>query len=438
MDESVASFPAVAVEIGLAGNSPSQPPASLSLNDATFGLLDTDTLGNSSTWADISNDVLAFTVARVMTRNQGLQWSYQGGTCSITLDNSSGNYDPDNAGSPYAGQLLPMLPVRIRSSFGPGSRFFTGYADGFTPADVTFSGDYAELVLPGSDAFKVFTGVTLPTVAVTGAGADTGARIKDILSRVGWYPSAEWEHIDTGNSLLQGTTLSDTALSLMQVATDSEIGQLYMNGAGAVVFRCRRSVILDARSNTVQAVFGDSPGTSHAAGTELICAMISRSTDDTTMINDIQATNTGGILQEVRDAVSIAKYLFPRTYPRSDLILQTDTDALNWANWLLAVGRNAESRFDTITINPLSDPANLWPQVLNRDIGDRIQIWERPSSVTTPVVKDCFIMGVTHTVDVKAPSWSTTWVLQDASKYGSFLVLDNSTLGKLDSNALVF
>ena len=33
--------------------------------------------------------------------------------------------------------------------------------------------------------------------------------------------------------------------------------------------------------------------------------------------------------------------------------------------------------------------------------------------------------------------WVTVWTLQSASRY-SFMALDNSTLGKLDSNALAY
>jgi hypothetical protein len=224
----------------------------------------------------------------------------------------------------------------------------------------------------------------------------------------------------------------------MQIAADSEIGQLYIRGDGAVVFRARLSFLTDARSNTVQAVFGDSPGTVQSAGTELAYSGLARADDDTTLVNDVQATRVGGTLQEAQDASSVSQFLFPRTYPRSDLILQTDADALNWAEFVVAVGRNPEDRFESITINPMTDPTNLWPQVLGREIGDRIQIWHRPKAATSPITKDCFITGITHTADITALTWQTTWTLQDASKYGSFMVLGNPTLGQLGKNALAF
>ncbi len=545
-----AVLPQIMVEAGLVTGSPTQVSTALRLDDAVYGTLDTATLGTGTTWSAIPGAlVLSFTVIRPSTRLQGPLQNYQAGTCSILCDNSDGSLDPDNLSGPYVTggvtQLAPMVPVRIRASFaGTVYQLYSGFADGWVPAAVVYEGGYAELTLTATDAFKVLAGITLAAVSIEGAGADTGARVRDILSRAGWYTSAERLTVSTGNSLLQGTTLGDTALNLMQIAVDSEIGQLYVSGAGAVVFRARRDLLTDTRSNTVQAVFGDLPGTVHAAGTELACAAVSRGFDDTTIANDIQATRAGSVtMQEVTDAASVATYLFPRTYSRSDLILQTDSDALNWAQWVLYVSKGGEDRFETLQVDPAADPAALWPQVLGREIGDRIQVWHRPAqaalpyatanvtspgmfqifltvpvapgthtvswtvelsgtvaaadannfgltlgsgptiaapsvnagapgiypqapvtfataaadtltlkswgntptagavyggAIPSPVVKDCFIAGMTHTWDSATSAWLTTWTLQNASRYGSFMVLDNPTLGQLDGNALAY
>lgn len=514
-------LPDIAVEIGFAADVPVQPPAGLKLNDATLGLLDTGVMGTSIGWTNISNWIRNFTITRSSTRVQGPLWNYGAGTCVITLDNSDGSFDPDNLSGPYVSagvsQLLPMVPVRIRAGFSSADYYlYSGFADGWLPAAVTYAGEYTELTLSATDAFKVLAGITLPAITITGIGADTGARVKDILTRAGWYTSAERRVIDTGNSLLQGTTLGADALSLAQVAVDSEIGQLYVNGAGAVVFRARRSLLTDTRSNTIQAVFGDMSGVPDGTGTpwsftsngtptdgtyfiastaqaalltvgdhfidtlnlgkvftvsviggpfagfnnititpsagvimgstdivsevapQLATAAITRASDDTTIVNDVQATRVGGALQEVTDAASVTKYLFPRTYPRSDLILINDSDALNWANWVLYIGKTGENRFESIDIDPQDDPLNLWPQVLGREIGDRIQVMTRPAGTPTVIAKDCFIAGISHVFNAIDSTWLTTWTLQDATKYGSFLTLDNLTLGRLNFNALTF
>ena len=587
----VPTLAGIHVEAGLVPDSPVQPAGAFVLSSGTSGVLDTSTLGTSVVWTDLGNDVISFSVNRPSTREQGPLWSFQAGTTTILLDNSNGDYDPDNLASPYVtngvSQLVAMVPVRIRCTYGTKTYYiYSGFADGWFPAEVVYAGDYAEMTLGATDAFKVLTGVNLPASTITGVGVDTGARIRDLLTRANWYTSADKTNVDVGNSTLQGTTLGSDALSLMQLAVDSEIGQLFVNGSGAVTFRARQTMLTDTTANTVQAVFGDKPDTVHAAGTELSCASITRANDDTTIVNDVQATREGSTaVQEVTDANSITTYLFPRTYSRSVVILQNDSDALNWGQWVLYVGKPGEDRIEAIKINPLVDPDNLWPQVLGREIGDRIQVWLRPPrfggplnsnpyfnygsssgwtgyngtfSVTSsppagapyhyaglftistasvgaaaeesgisfaagpsnpyeltawvytstgsvsigfdwtnssggylstgtqtisvpastwtqvsttqisdsgtakaypriapadgvgnsvyiagveagnPVVKDCFIVGIQHDWNTADNQWTTMFTLSDASKYASFMTLDNSTTGKLNSNAVAF
>jgi hypothetical protein len=168
---------------------------------------------------------------------------------------------------------------------------------------------------------------------------------------------------------------------------------------------------------------------------ELPYTEITRPDDDTTMANDIQATIAGSSsMQEAKDAASITRFLFPRTYERSDLILQTDADALGWAQYVLAISKNDESRFDALTLQADASPDSLFPQVLGRDLGDRIQVWRHPPG-TAPISKDCFIRSITHTITVDG--WVTEWGLQNAARY-SFMVLGDPTLGTLGSNALAF
>jgi len=658
-------LPQIIAEAGFTSTAPVVPAGTFILNDATNGKLDTDMLGGGITWQDISPYVLGFTITRPATREAGPLWQWQAATASITLDNSAGIFEPDNTAGPYYGQLTAMVPVRIRAVWnGTSYGLFSGFADGWMPAQVTYEGGYAELTLPCTDAFKVLGGITLPATAATGAGETTGARVNRILNSAMWYTTADYRQVSTGNSTVQATFYGDSALNLMQVTTASEIGQLYIDGTGRAVFRQRQALLSDSRSNSVQAAFGDLPGTVHPSGshatssannfeggtdgsaitaagsggasglafdiistsgggtvtwssthaahgtlagacttanvasaaqfgyssailvtaqpqlwtrfyvylsalpaaadslmrfgngggstlltkisigttgkvtvgavtsswslptaqwvrieanltfpgdstaaftlnawlspdsgsadyqltgsaqtfgavagcndvrwgqtnsaasnytawfddidvnstgwagpatrpalTELAVAAISRASDDTTIANDIQATITGSSnLQEVQDAASILAYRFPRSYARSDLILQDDPTAKQWAGWVLYISKTGEDRFESVAVDPQADTANLWTQALSREIGDRIQVWHRPASAPA-FAKDCFVGSISHAWNSAALSWLTTWTLQDASRYGSFLTLDNAPLGQLGYNALAF
>lgn len=589
-------FPTVVIEASFTPGVPVPGASTLLLDDATFGLLGTGTLAAGNVWTDISAYALNMTITRPSSRVQGPLLAYQAGTASITLDNSDGRFDPDNLAGPYVAggvsQIQPMVPIRISASFaGTFYPLFYGFADSWTESQVDYEGGYSEWVLSCTDGFKILAGITLAALgSPTGTGAATGARINDILNRAGWYTGTAYRQIAAGDSTLQGTTLGDSALNLMQIAVDSEIGQLYMGPAGAVVFLNRQALLTNPSSVTSQATFGDLPGgtasslltgqdtgfeggtgnwgspsnctiassavqahsgvnslalTSAAAGAmnarstttpassviqvdpgqllavsgwfragtvsqscrlqvnwydatgtfistftpppvtdnssgwtqqsytttavagassaviiasmittagageihyvddvtavlpELPLAAVGRALDDTTIANDVQATRVGGTLQEVSNAASEAKYLFPRTYTRDDLILQTDTDALSWASWVLSVSLSAEDRFDSVSIDPAAQPYDLWPQVLGRDMGHRITAVKRPLNVGA-VTRDGFISGITHAADFSAPSWLTTWTLQDAVKYSSFVILGDPVHGKLDANSLAF
>lgn len=601
------NWPAVTVEGGFVTTTPVQPAGTFILDDATNGKLDTGTLGADVTFSDLTAYTRSGRISRPSSRQMGPLYDYGAGTCSIALKNGDGRFDTDNLAGPYtaagASELLPMVPLRISATWaGVLYRLFYGYVDSWDDDGQNYAGRYAETIVAATDGQKILGGIQVrQDGGSAGTGETTGARINRILNAAPWYSSTSYRIIAAGSSTLQAfgglsNGTSDSAWNLLQQAADNEIGELYLDGAGAVVFRGRQQILTDTRSNTPQAIFGDKAGVLHpewatpaelnsnpgfagningwsslngativfstdfqygtdtgvlklhgdgvtagpgavttatglspatqytatavlytpvaasmhlqidwfdgssvfissstgpsitsstawqvptitatspantasahlffaldgtpSSGTllyagwssliagdtstipaELAYTAAVRARDDTTLANDIHAQRTGGTLQEVQDTASQVKYLFPRTYDRQDLILQNDTDVINWASWVLYVAKDGESRIDQITIEPLRDPVNLWPHALGRQIGDRIEVWRRPPGLVTPVARDGFIRDIEHTFDVSANNWTTSWELQDAAKYGGFLTLDNPILGRLNFNALAY
>ncbi len=443
-------LPTIIVEAAFTKGQPVAGAGAITLNDATFGLLDTDFLNSADVWTDITAFVRGFTITRSSTRLQGPLLQFEPGTATVILNNSDGRFDPLNQSGPYwlngQSQVRGMVPIRISATWNNVYYpLFRGFADSWQEPSVEFAGAVTDWTLTATDCFKVLDGITLPPVTAVGASEFTGARIHRILDAAGWYSGAGpgARSIAAGDSQLQATTFDDTAMNLMQLAADSEIGQLYVDGSGAVVFRNRNALITETRSVVPQAVFGDNPGNAYdiVYGNvylyELACATISRSCDDTTIGNDIQATRVGGTLQEVKDAASIARFLFPRTYTRSDLILLSDLDAHNWAGWVLYVSLDCEDRVSEFTVNPQDDPNNLWPQVLGRQMMDRVTVNRRPPNAGL-ISNDGFISGIVHNYDVASSQWTTTFGCQDAERYGSFFTLDGAIAGQLDHNAIAY
>ncbi len=590
-----AGWPGIIVEAGFTPAGPGAGVTDLILGDGASGLLGTGTLGTSTVWTALNGYigdtpiVQAVTITRSSTRQQGPLTMYEAGTATIVLANSDGRFSPENLAGPYVvsgqTQVRPMIPIRVRATWGSlAYSLFTGYVRSWTPPTAQLGPDYDYTVVQATDAFCVLAGITIPAIgSLAGVGELSGARVARILAAAGWYATAQGlSDIDPGQSAVQGTTFGATALSLLQLTADSEVADLYTDGAGRVTFRDRHAPLTDPRSTTVQAVFGDladfalwqvqwagdgvtatpgaqsqqvsgvvTPGGTYQAsalfyspqgwsngqlnvlwftsaggfistgagiqasipagvpalvttgpltapagaarytivpqmtgtpassvvmnaawnhgaaaselssnpgpgtwsgnntatvtnlGTapaawypaELPYAEIARPDDDTTMANDSQATINGSAnMQQAQDAASIARFLFPRSYERSDLILQSDADALGWAQYVLAISRNDESRFDALTLQADADPDDLFPQVLGRELGDRIQVWRHPPG-TAAISKDCFIRSITHTITVDG--WVTEWGLQNAARY-SFMVLGDPILGQLGANALAF
>src|SRR6266581_3648538 len=428
-------FPQVIIEAGLTAAAPQVPAGTFILDDPVYGKLGSgNQLADTTAWTDIAGLFIRGTISRPSTRVQGPLLTYQGGTATGTFDNTTGALDPDNPSSPYAGALRPMVPFAVRAVYGSVSYpMWAGFTGSWAGADLAYDMGYDEVTITADDGFKVLAGITIPAAtggggsSGAGDGEDSGARVTRILNAASGYTDPR--RVSAGDSVLQGTLWGDTALNLLQLTADSEIGELYMDGAGNVVFRHRHAVLTDARSATVQAVFGDAPGTVHGALTELACTPHRRAADDITLANDIQATSAGGTLQEAQSASSQRTYLFPRTYARSDLLLEDDPTTLAWAQWVLAVSLAGDDRFDAITIDPVADPDGLFPQVLGREIGDRIQVWRRPQNSGATIVQDCFIRGIQHDLDAVAGTWSTTWTLQSALRYTGFLILDDPATG---------
>jgi hypothetical protein len=335
-------------------------------------------------------------------------------------------------------QVLPMVPIQITATWNSVTYpLFYGYADSWADNGQNYAGRYAEVTLNATDAFKIFSNINLAELgSPVGGGEDSGARVSRILDAASWSPSLR--AIDTGDSGQQATSFGDTVMGLLQLTSDTELGSLYVDGSGNVTFRHRLAYLSDTRSNTPQGVFGDSPGTVETDGTELRYQIVPRASDDTAMVNDCQITAAnGGTLQEATDSDSIAQFLYPRTYSRTDLLLQSDSEALSYAQWIVYVGSSAEDRVDTLTLMPRRDTTNMFPQALGRELGDRIQVWRRPPGVSA-FSKDVFIQGISHVFDASSQTWQTQWTLTSAAKYGSFLTLDDSTLGQLNENALAF
>jgi len=325
------------------------------------------------------------------------------------LNNSDGRFHPLNLDGPYAAggvtQVRPMLPVRLRGTYdGVWWDLWRGYTDG---VDITYpSPTFSQATFTCTDAQKVFGSKNHAAVVPVGEGELSGARIHRIADSASW--PAKDRRIDVGKSTLQATDLSGSPWDHMLLVQDTEIGEVYIDPAGKLVFKDRHAILTETLSTTAQAIFGR-----FGQSGELPYVSLEPSYDDDDIRNVVRIARAGGVQQEARDDTSVATYL-EKTYERTDLLMQTDSEAAAYAQYLLAQSKDAEVRFTQIVINPVAQPDDLWPQVFVRDFGDRITIRSRPPGVGL-IERDVFIRGIAGTYD-GINRLQVTWTLQPADK----------------------
>lgn len=419
------TYPTITVEAAFTVGVPGS--TTFHLDDSVKGVLDTATLSDE-VWSDITAYARALTTRRGASRAEGPVLRFEAGTMTLTLDNSDRRFDPTNTAGPYAAagvsQVTPMRQVRVIASYG-GTAYpvFTGYADEWAisydePGDST-------CVLTATDATKVLSNYDRVAVSAVGAGEDSGTRVHRVLDSVSWPVGSR--DVDAGDSTLQGTTLDRSAWEELLKVQDSEIGHVFVDGRGYVVFRSRRSPMTDAASTTVQGAFGDDVG-------QLPFVDAAVSYDDTALNNLVRISNVGGTQQVAEDITSQQQYLV-HTFDRSDLILQTNDEAASYAGFVLYQTKDPELRFTSLTLAGHDDPDALFPQILGREIGHRVSLTRRPPGGGV-MSRECFVVGITH--EVPGPNeWRTTWTLQTAARW-AFLTLDHTSLGTLDNNAIAF
>jgi hypothetical protein len=400
----------------------------------TLGQVGVVPIGDPNIWTDVTAQVRKWSVKRGAGTGDNPTLRFDPSTCSVEFNDGFRWFDPENTAGPFtvAGvtQVEPMRRVRVRAVWnGVTYPLFYGYADDWKPDYQGNSWTYTGLT--ATDGSVLLSAANRTAVAPVGAGEDSGNRIVRILNGIGW--PAENRSVQPGNTTLQATTLDGPALTEMQLVQDSEQGELYIDGAGVIIFRRRLAIIQEARSNTSQATFGDG---GYAATGEIPYADAIPSTPGDTLVNSVSATRVGGAEQLAVDAVSASRY-GTKPHTRDDLLMQTDSDALQWANSLKYQYSEPARRFARVEFNtPSPEVANaFWPAFMAREFGDRITVKRRPAGGGSPISRDCFVRGIEHQSDGAA--WTTAFILQGAERY-SFFVVGDPILGRVGLNAVAY
>ena len=155
--------------------------------------------------------------------------------------------------------------------------------------------------------------------------------------------------------------------------------------------------------------------------------------DDTNLINDVTVTRSGGTAQNVYDQTSIDKY-FLHSGIRDGILVQSDTEALNQAQGILATRKDPEIRIDSIELNLYDDTNPNKPLAgVDIDLLDGITVTKTmPGS--TSVTQPSLVNAIHH--DITKSSWNTTIFTSEPLLAG--FVLNSTVSGILGEDVLSY
>lgn len=386
------------------------------------GVFGTNVLADSAALiVDVSNVVDSVTTRR--GRNATAD-EFQTGSLSLRIVDQNGDFNPQNAASPYYGYLTPMRKVSISATWqGVTYPIFAGFITSYTTTTPRNADEVVYTTINAVDASRLAQNAQISTVTGATAGDLSGTRINQILNTISWPSSAR--DVDAGLTTLQNDPGTPrTALAALQTATNSEYGAVYVGKDGSWVFQ--------DRTVTVSSI-GGTPTVFNDNGTDIGYANAVWRLDDTLVFNQANITRTGGSVQSATNAASIEKY-FAHTYNQQDLLMETDAVALDYARAYVASRAETSVRCDAIELDLYTaDYNNGITAALDLDFFDPITVTTNQPGTST-LTKTLQIFGVAHTITPN--KWRCFFTTLEPVIDG--FIIGNSNYGVLGQNVLSY
>lgn len=384
------------------------------LDSATYGVLDTNTLGGLA-FADLTSLVENISVTR--GRNRAIS-QFEAGTATVTFNNSSRILDPLNRASIYYPYVLPRCPIIISAN---GIPIFTGIV-----SDWNLDYDLANQDRMYASCTDDFT--TLAKQALnefTPSSELSSARVSTVLAR----PEVNYQGaqaIGTGSSTLGAYLIpQDTnVLDYLQQITTSEQGYLFMAANGALTFKGRTEVL-----NFVSGVMFNTDGTG------LPYQTLVNQYGDELLYNYIVTQSPAGGPYKAFDATSQALYQ-SQQYSITDLLNSSASEVESMGQYILGKYKDPVLRFTGLSTELASLTNSQQNTCLNLDMTQIVQVIKTfatgtPSTNTQNVI----ISGVNHTIVPGSHIISYTF---ESTTGNAYFTLDDAIFGILDQNLLAF
>lgn len=343
------------------------------------------------------------------------------------LFDGSGNLLTDGDGSPLTtdwatyGYDLVTPGKRVRLYLDE-IVVFDGHVDDWE-LEYDVNGD-ASARMVAVDALGVLAQQTLDAWTTTAQTASE--RIEAVLDRTEIEFGANRNiGSEDGSTSLQADTVADgtNAWRYVKLVTYSDLGYTFASRLGLLTFVPRRSI-----TTTIAATFADDDSGIPFSG-------ISPGSQSRYIYNRVSVTRIGGSTQTVEDADSIAAYGL-RTLELVDLLMNSDTDALNLAGSLLALYKSPATRIERLDINMGSLTDSQRATVLSLDLGDYVSLTWTPRGTEATTV-NMRIEGIDHGGTYNGVG-AVSLSLSPATYFPEPFLLDDSTYGVLDASEIFY
>lgn len=412
----------------------SRPVINVIINFSTgagFGnpfIVDQSKLGSLDVLADSTALIVDVSdLVDTINTNRGRQLSaeqFNTGTASIRILDQNGNFNPQNPASPYYTYLSPMRKIAITATYlGITYPIFAGYITSYNTSTPKFTGDLVYTTISAVDGFRLFQNAQFFGVTGAAAGQTTGTRITKILDTIGW--PASMRDIDTGLTTVQDDPATQrTALQALQTVATTEYGAIYMGADGKAVFQDR--TVTTASVAGTPKVFADD-------GTGIGYFDVKWVFDDTQIYNKATITRLGGSVQTVSDTASINQF-FTHSYNQSGLLMQTDAEALQYAQAFIASRKDTTVRVDELTLDLQQDNyTNGTIAALSLDYFSPVKVTtSQPNN--TQLSKTEQVFNIQH--QIKPDSWKVKFGTAEPVIDG--FIIGSTLYGILGTNVLSY
>lgn len=385
-------------------------------------LLGTMILGPAANaMVDLTGTVTDVSIKRGRTR---VTDSFDTGTASVTVIDTTGQFNPDNTSSNLYPYVLPLRQFRISAVVnGVLIQLFNGYVSKFT-YNYEVGTNLTYVTIEAEDAFRLLGLANVEIITGATFGEATGTRIGRILTQLN-VPTT-LRTISTGQSVCwYDPETVRSALEAIQQVEATELGAFYVDSDGKYTFKSRHEIQqLAAGLVNTPLVFNETTG--------LRYRQVQVGFDDQAIYNTVTIQGEGIVDTAVSDATSISNY-FTRSYVRGGSLITTDAEATSQATLLLNSRKDPSLTLDSIQCQPLAMADADAYKVINADVLDPVTLTKVYAS--SSITRTLTIQGIDHSI--RPDTWDVTFALAEPVG-GDAFVLDSTNAAILDTNVLSY